>query len=89
MFLTNSNQFNRKPYKIFLLVISIAIVAWFMVTPGIGVEVKSNPQLAPVEIKEYQGEKLSSNADFFENSIKGPQYLYNTREKLDQNLAKR
>jgi DMSO/TMAO reductase YedYZ molybdopterin-dependent catalytic subunit len=30
-------------------------------------------QLEPVEIREYQGERLSSKDDFRENSIKGPQ----------------
>jgi len=30
-------------------------------------------QLAPVEVREYQGQKLSSVNDFRENSIKGPQ----------------
>jgi DMSO/TMAO reductase YedYZ molybdopterin-dependent catalytic subunit len=32
-------------------------------------------ELKPVEIKEYQGEKLSSVSDFRENSIKGPQHV--------------
>ena len=32
-------------------------------------------QLEPVEIREYEGEKLSSVDDFRENSIKGPQYI--------------
>lgn len=32
-------------------------------------------RLPYVEIKEYQGEKLSSINDFRENSIKGPQYV--------------
>lgn len=31
--------------------------------------------LSPVEIKEYQGQKLGSIDDFRENSIKGPQYI--------------
>jgi DMSO/TMAO reductase YedYZ molybdopterin-dependent catalytic subunit len=31
--------------------------------------------LQPVEIKEYQGEKLSAINDFRENSIKGPQHV--------------
>jgi len=31
--------------------------------------------LPPVEIREYQGEKLSSINDFRENSIKGPQHI--------------
>ena len=32
-------------------------------------------QLPPVEVMEYQGQKLSSVNDFRENSIKGPQYV--------------
>lgn len=35
----------------------------------------STSRLQPVEIKEYQGEKLSSINDFRENSIKGPQHV--------------
>lgn len=31
--------------------------------------------LAPAEVREYQGKKLSSVDDFRENSIKGPQYV--------------
>ncbi len=34
-----------------------------------------NGELKPVEIREYQGEKLSSVNDFRENSISGPQYI--------------
>ncbi len=32
-------------------------------------------ELEPVEIREYEGENLSSINDFRENSIKGPQYI--------------
>jgi len=32
-------------------------------------------ELEPVEIREYEGERLSSVNDFRENSIKGPQYV--------------
>jgi len=32
-------------------------------------------ELKPVEIKEYEGEKLSSVSDLRENSIKGPQHI--------------
>ncbi len=32
-------------------------------------------ELEPVEIREYQGERLSSVDDFRENSIKGPQHI--------------
>ena len=33
-------------------------------------------ELAPAEVREYQGEQLSSIADFRENSIRGPQYVH-------------
>ncbi|MBN1280160.1 MAG: molybdopterin-dependent oxidoreductase [Candidatus Thermoplasmatota archaeon] len=39
-------------------------------------------QLDGVEIREYQGEKLSSVNDFRENSIKGPQYVNRTMYQL-------
>jgi len=32
-------------------------------------------ELAPAEVRDYQGEQLSSIADFRENSIRGPQYV--------------
>ena len=38
--------------------------------------------LDPAEIREYQGEDLSSIGDFRENSIKGPQFLYATDYQL-------
>ena len=31
--------------------------------------------LAPAEVRDYEGESLSSVTDFLENSIKGPQYI--------------
>jgi DMSO/TMAO reductase YedYZ molybdopterin-dependent catalytic subunit len=37
--------------------------------------INNNIILDSVEIREYQGEKLSSINDFRENSIKGPQYI--------------
>ena len=43
---------------------------------------QQNIQLDAVEIREYQGEKLSSVNDFRENSIKGPQYFNKTTYKL-------
>ena len=44
--------------------------------------VENNIQLNGVEIREYQGEKLSSINDFRENSIKGPQYINITTYQL-------
>jgi DMSO/TMAO reductase YedYZ molybdopterin-dependent catalytic subunit len=50
-----------------------------VLTAGIGCageEAMDNiDELAAVEVKDYQGEKLSSIGDFRENSIKGPQYV--------------
>ena len=41
-----------------------------------GIYWQSTPRmLYPAEIREYQGENLSSISDFRENSIKGPQYI--------------
>jgi DMSO/TMAO reductase YedYZ molybdopterin-dependent catalytic subunit len=44
--------------------------------------VEQDIQLEGVEIREYQGEKLSSINDFRENSIKGPQYINRTTYQL-------
>ena len=38
--------------------------------------------LNPVEIKEYEGQMLSSTRDFRENSIEGPQYIDNESYSL-------
>jgi len=38
--------------------------------------------LNPVEIREYQGQKLSSTTDFRENSIRGPQAVNNESYRL-------
>jgi DMSO/TMAO reductase YedYZ molybdopterin-dependent catalytic subunit len=38
--------------------------------------------LEPVEIREYQGQQLSSIDDFRENSIKGPQFVDNKSYRL-------
>ena len=41
-----------------------------------GIYWQSAPRMMyPQEIREYQGENLSSISDFRENSIKGPQYV--------------
>jgi DMSO/TMAO reductase YedYZ molybdopterin-dependent catalytic subunit len=60
------------------IVMPVAVL--LMVLPGImiatnGCGEASTSRLQPVEIKEYQGEKLSSINDFRENSIKGPQHV--------------
>lgn len=40
-------------------------------------------KLDSVEVREYQGQKLSSVNDFRENSIKGPQYINSTNYRLE------
>ncbi len=40
-------------------------------------------ELAGVEIREYEGQNLSSIEDFRENSIKGPQYIDNESYRLN------
>ncbi len=60
--------------------ISLVLVAVLVILATIG-GCKANTgagkptELPPTEIKEYQGENLSSINDFRENSIKGPQYV--------------
>jgi DMSO/TMAO reductase YedYZ molybdopterin-dependent catalytic subunit len=60
----------------FLAILSMAL----MISSGCGVAPTSS--LQPVEIKEYQGEKLSSINDFQENSISGPQHIDVQRYRL-------
>jgi DMSO/TMAO reductase YedYZ molybdopterin-dependent catalytic subunit len=43
----------------------------------------TNLQLDTVEVRNYQGQKLSSVNDFRENSIKGPQYINITDYRLE------
>ena len=65
---------NNKQF-IGLIVVIVAIAAFLVSVihfgPGSG-EIK---ELEGVEVREYQGEKLSSINDFRENSIKGPQQV--------------
>jgi len=44
--------------------------------------IQESIEIEGVEIREYQGEKLSSVNDFRENSIKGPQYVDRQRYTL-------
>jgi len=65
------NLFFSKTLKIILLTLVVTILTTFNIFAN-----QENPptvQLEPVEIREYQGEKLSSLNDFSENSIEGPQ----------------
>jgi len=42
---------------------------------GAGSSMEKAEELEPVEIRDYEGEKLSSVNDFRENSIEGPQQV--------------
>jgi DMSO/TMAO reductase YedYZ molybdopterin-dependent catalytic subunit len=57
-----------------LLAILAVILAAGLGCTGEGAMDKTS-ELKAVEVREYQGEKLSSITDFRENSIKGPQYV--------------
>lgn len=54
----------------------VAAVLLLIVLIAAGIYWQSTPRmLYPQEIREYEGEILSSISDFRENSIKGPQYI--------------
>ncbi len=55
-----------------VLVIYIIDLTGFPGPPDSRNEVKT---LVPAEVRDYEGESLSSVSDFRENSIKGPQYI--------------
>lgn len=58
------------------LIIIVLIVAAFLVGIFVfGPESSKVEDLEGVEVREYEGENLSSINDFRENSIKGPQYV--------------
>ncbi len=60
-----------------VILVLILLIALYAITefgiPGFGDE--NITELTAVEIRDYQGEPLSSIADFRENSIRGPQYI--------------
>ena len=59
------------------LTLAMLFSALWLVLGGCTVdrETDGTGELEPVEVREYEGEKLSSVDDFIENSIKGPQYV--------------
>jgi DMSO/TMAO reductase YedYZ molybdopterin-dependent catalytic subunit len=67
---------SSRPAKSLVLkaVAFVSVVSIILVILG-GCGTTSTNRLQSVEIKEYQGEKLSSIYDFRENSIKGPQHV--------------
>ena len=63
-----------KHFKNNIILILIIIVVTIMIV-NLGGCLKEDIKLDNVEIREYQGAKLSSVNDFRENSIKGPQFI--------------
>ena len=59
--------------KLFTLILLVAIIAAAVII--VGNTGKGTIDLAGVEVREYQGENLSSVNDFRENSIMGPQEI--------------
>ncbi len=59
--------------KIFLVIFVALFFQLFF--SGCTEQSETIKELQSVEVKDYQGENLSSIADFRENSIKGPQYI--------------
>jgi DMSO/TMAO reductase YedYZ molybdopterin-dependent catalytic subunit len=57
-----------------LMLVSIVIVALYLQNPP--------RMLYPEEVREYEGQDLSSIGDFRENSIKGPQYINESTYRL-------
>lgn len=62
----------RKQYAILLV---LALVSSSLIGIRLLMNDNTDETLDSVEIREYQGQKLSSMNDFRENSIKGPQYI--------------
>jgi DMSO/TMAO reductase YedYZ molybdopterin-dependent catalytic subunit len=67
----------RLPFLLLIIVVvaSAAIVGYYTIS-------SSPTKLNTVEIRDYQGQKLSSINDFRENSILGPQYVNKSSYKL-------
>jgi DMSO/TMAO reductase YedYZ molybdopterin-dependent catalytic subunit len=61
---------------IIILVLIFIIAGYAFSVFGIpGIRNENITSLTAVEIRDYEGERLSSIADFRENSIRGPQYI--------------
>jgi DMSO/TMAO reductase YedYZ molybdopterin-dependent catalytic subunit len=58
-----------------IVVLLVVLVAAGVVFVAAELQKDQTVKLSGVEVKNYQGQKLSSVNDFRENSIKGPQYI--------------
>ena len=68
---------HKSPVAVFLAFLLLALVF-------IGIYLQTRPPqiLYPQEIRDYEGQNLSSISDFRENSIKGPQQVNSTTYRL-------
>lgn len=72
--------------KILITVVSLLIVGLVLMgIVGLILQTNEPTKLYPAEVRQYQGEDLSSISDFRENSIKGPQYIDNQTYRLSVN----
>ena len=82
----SGDQMGRIP-AVFIVItlVIVAIAAVYIINPGIfpGTHEENITSLTPVEVREYEGERLSSIADFRENSIRGPQYINQSTYMLE------
>jgi DMSO/TMAO reductase YedYZ molybdopterin-dependent catalytic subunit len=65
----------RKRSIPWLIVIALIVVAFMVGIFVFGPKSNNVEELEGVEVREYEGQNLSSINDFRENSIKGPQYV--------------
>lgn len=70
---------------IIITFVIVAVAAVYIINPGIfpGTQNENITVLTTVEVRDYEGERLSSIADFRENSIRGPQYINQSTYMLE------
>ena len=70
-------MFHKPSFPSYILLVGVVFSLFFAnLAVGVLAETTDEAQtLGSVEIREYEGEDLSSINDFFENSISGPQYI--------------
>ncbi|MFP3947007.1 MAG: molybdopterin-dependent oxidoreductase [Archaeoglobaceae archaeon] len=73
---------DRRILVLITAAVLVFVIAAFLGNPGMNKPLDGAQDLEPVEIKQYEGEDLSSIDDFRENSIKGPQYINQSDYRL-------
>ncbi len=62
--------------SIFVIILAIVIIIYILdIYENSGLRETQVEKLDPIEVREYEGEALSSITAFRENSIRGPQYI--------------